>query len=236
LPDTRSEAALILRSRGRTLGALSVQSDRPDVFGEQAVAVLQTMADQVAIAIDNARLFTESQAALGAARRAYSELSWQAWNELLHARTDWGYLYANRSTNPVKGDWRPEMRQAERTGQSVQSAQDGAGGPALAIPIRVRGQVMGVLSLRKGEGGAMWTAEEVTLLEGVVAQLDAALESARLYRETQRRAAQEQLTAEMASRIRETLDVDTILQAAAQEIRDALQLYDVTVRLELPEQ
>jgi GAF domain-containing protein len=194
------------------------------------------MADQVAVAIDNAQLFTDSQIALGAARRAYSELSWQAWDELLRARTDWGYLYANKSITPVEGDWQPEMRRAEQTNQSVQTAQGGAGGPALAIPIQVRGQVMGVLSFRKSEGGAMWTAEEVTLLEGVVAQLDAALESARLYRETQRRAAREQLTAEMASRIRETLDVDNILQTAAQEIRDALHLHDVLVQLELPEQ
>jgi signal transduction histidine kinase len=56
LPQTCSEMALPLISRGRCIGALSVQSTEPDAFLEEDVAVLQTMVDQVAIAIENARL------------------------------------------------------------------------------------------------------------------------------------------------------------------------------------
>jgi signal transduction histidine kinase len=56
LPDTRSEMALPLVSRGRCLGALTVQSAEQNAFSQEDVAVLQTMADQVAIAIENARL------------------------------------------------------------------------------------------------------------------------------------------------------------------------------------
>ncbi len=47
------------------------------------VATFQTMADQVAIAIDNARLFSEAQDALEATRRAYGEMSRKAWIDRL---------------------------------------------------------------------------------------------------------------------------------------------------------
>jgi signal transduction histidine kinase len=56
LPETRSEMALPLVSRGRCIGALTAQSTEQDAFSREDVAVLQTMADQVAIAIENARL------------------------------------------------------------------------------------------------------------------------------------------------------------------------------------
>jgi GAF domain-containing protein/HAMP domain-containing protein len=239
LPETRSEMALPLRSRGQVLGAMTVQSVEEAAFDEADVAVMQTMADQVAVALDNARLFTESQAALEAERHAYGEISRQAWTELLRAQADWGYRYAHQSITPLEGDWRPEMRQAERTGQSVQSRDgaaggDGAGGPTLAIPIQVRGHVVGVLSFRKDESSETWTAEEVALLETLVAQLGVALESARLYQEAQRRATSERLTSEIVDRMRRAVDIDTLLQTALQELTSVLGVSSAFVQLAAP--
>jgi PAS domain S-box-containing protein len=71
LPHTRSEMALPLISRGQCVGALTVQSTREAAFSEQDVAVLQTMADQLAVAITNARLYEAAQ--LGIAQRAQAE-------------------------------------------------------------------------------------------------------------------------------------------------------------------
>jgi GAF domain-containing protein/HAMP domain-containing protein len=236
LPETRSELALPLRSRGQVIGAMTVQSVEEAAFDEADIAVMQTMADQVAVAIDNARLLTESQAALEAERRAYGELSWQAWSELLRARTDWGYRYASQSVTLVVGDWRPEMRQAERTGQSVQNLEraeggDGMGGPTLALPIQVRGQVVGVLDFRKDESGERWTDEEIALLETLTDQLSVALESARLYQETQRRAARERLTREITDKMRRASSVEDIVQSAVDELHKALGTSRTFVRL-----
>ncbi len=229
LPDTRSEAALPLRSRGKVIGALTVQSTQPGAFDEAAIATLQTMADQVAVALDNARLFAESQAALEAARHAYGELSRQAWVELLRGRADWGYRYTRRSIAPAEGDWRPEMLQAANMGQIVQV--NGTKEPALAIPLKVRDQVVGALRFRKGTTGETWTAEEMALLETLVDQLGLALESARLYRDTQRRAARERLAGEIATRIRAAGDVDGILRTTVQEIRHVLGTSHGVIRL-----
>lgn len=61
LPETRSELALPLISRGRVIGAMTIQSIRPAAFDQDDVTVLQTMADQLANAIENARLFQERE-------------------------------------------------------------------------------------------------------------------------------------------------------------------------------
>ncbi|HET7089295.1 MAG TPA: GAF domain-containing protein [Anaerolineae bacterium] len=61
LPDTRSEIALPLVVGDRVLGALDVQSTREAAFDEASAAVLQGMADQIAIALNNAALYAESQ-------------------------------------------------------------------------------------------------------------------------------------------------------------------------------
>ena len=57
LPDTRSELALPLISHGQCIGALTVQSVQEAAFTRDDTSVLQTMADQLAIAIENARLY-----------------------------------------------------------------------------------------------------------------------------------------------------------------------------------
>ncbi len=86
LPETRSEAAIPLRSRGQVLGAMTIQSSKPGAFDKEMIAVFQNMADQVAVALDNARLFTQIQHALEASHQAYSEITHQAWQEKLRSK------------------------------------------------------------------------------------------------------------------------------------------------------
>jgi signal transduction histidine kinase len=59
LPLTRSELALPLRSRGRVIGAMTIQSQLEAAFSESDITALQTMTDQVANAIETARLFDD---------------------------------------------------------------------------------------------------------------------------------------------------------------------------------
>jgi GAF domain-containing protein/HAMP domain-containing protein len=232
LPETRSEAALPLRSRGVVVGALTVQHTQPGAFDPDTLAVLQTMADQVAVALDNARLYTESQEALEATRRAFGQMSRESWRQLLRPRQEWGYRYAHRTVAPVEGERSPVMLEAERTGQTVQ--RDGQAETSLVIPLRVRDQIVGTLGFRK-EGGETWTREETDMAEAFTAQLETALEGARLYQDVQRRASEDRLVAEITDRLRATLDVDTVLQAAVREVGSALGVEKVELRLEKPE-
>ena len=237
LPDTRSEAALPLRSRGQVLGALTVQSDQPAAFDQDTVVVLQTMADQVAVALDNARLFSEAEEALEATRRAYGELSREGWAELLRAQSGLGYRGGKRGITRVGGVRRSEMEQTLQKGASVQSndvadARSGAEAQhPLAVPIKVRGNVVGILDTYKPGDAGEWTPEEVTLVEALADQVGVALESARLYRDAQRRAAHERLVSEITDKMRRAADMDTLMQTAIQEMAAALDAPNAFVQL-----
>jgi signal transduction histidine kinase len=63
LPNTRSEMALPLIVQTHALGALTVQSDKLNAFTEEDITSLQAMADQVAVAINNAQLMSKLEAA-----------------------------------------------------------------------------------------------------------------------------------------------------------------------------
>jgi GAF domain-containing protein/HAMP domain-containing protein len=230
LPETRSEAALPLRSRGRVLGAVTVQSSWPGAFDETVIAVLQNMADQVAVALDNARLFAESQTAVETARRAYGEISRRDWGELLGTRAHWGYRYANQSVAPAEKTWRPEMLEAIQTGEMLESD---TGEPTLAMPLKVRDHVVGALRFSKGEDGGHWTADEIVLIETLTEQLGVALESARLYQDTQRRAARERLVNEITARIRSSMTLEAVLNSAVREISHLVEANYAAIDLEL---
>jgi GAF domain-containing protein len=261
VPQTRSEAALPLIARGQVLGALSVQSSQVGTFDPSTVAALQTMADQVAVALDNARLFAEGQEALEATRRAYGQLSRQAWTELLRGRTDWGYRFDHQGLTAVEGDWQPEMIDAVRAGQVVvrsaapassddleHVAGDGpeflkgedsrAGsrghdvrGPALALPLRVREDVIGVLSFHKDSGDEAWTSSETELLHRLTDQLGTALESAQLFQQTRRRAAREQAIRQVTGQMRRAVDVEAILKSTVAELAEVLGVPRAYIRL-----
>lgn len=226
LPATRSEAALPLRVRGETIGVLDVQSAESNAFSAEDVAVLQTLADQVAVAIQNARLFQQVEESVEAERRAYGELSRDAWQSLLSAYPDLGFFSDERETVPSGDLWRPEMSAALRTGEIA----PGGDGARLAIPIKVRDQVIGVIDGRKPDG-TEWAAEEIELLQALTDQLNVALEGARLYRDAQSRETRERLIGNVATRIRESLDMETMLRTAVDVMRTQLDLPEVVVHL-----
>jgi GAF domain-containing protein len=229
LPETRSEIALPLRARGEVIGALDVQSTEPEAFAEDDIAVLQTLADQVAIALSNARLFQQAAESLEAERQAYGELSREAWRRLLRTQAGLAQRYDPQGILSEAGDWRPEMKLAVDAAEAVPS--DGGPTPALAIPIKVRGEVIGIVDAHKAAGSAAWTPEQVELLQTLVDQVGLALDSARLHQDAQQRATQEQVMGEVAARMRETLDLDTVLQTAIREIGQALGIPEVEVRM-----
>ncbi len=226
LPETHSALVLPLRARGEIIGALDVQSREAQIFSDEDVTALQSLADQVAVAINNANLFAQLEESLEAEQRAYGQVTREAWRELARAQSGLNVLSQEHGITPVQ-TWWPEMYDAFEHGQIVQADEDES---ALAVPITVRGQVVGVLDGRK-PGGTAWTQEEIALLQSLTEQVGVALDSARLYQNTQRRAARDRTISQVGARIRESLEMDTMLRTAAAEMRQALNLGDLVIRL-----
>ncbi len=70
--ETRAELAVPLKLGQRVLGVLDVRSDRRDAFGEDDLFVLGALADQVAVAIENAALHAQTQERLGEVSTLYA--------------------------------------------------------------------------------------------------------------------------------------------------------------------
>jgi len=228
LPNTRWRAVLPLKGRQETTGVLDIHFDTDQAPSKEQVQVLRTLADQLAIALENVRLFHRTQESIEAERRAYGELSRQAWAELLYTRSDIGFLSDEHGIAPAGDIWLPQMEAAFETGEIAQGEN---GGRTLAVPIKVRGQVIGVLDASKSASSEAWSEEEIALLRTLTEQLGTALEGARLYQDTQRRATRERLIGEVTSRMRESLDVERVLQAAVREFGKTLGADEVKIRL-----
>lgn len=237
-PGARSELAVPLQCRGNLLGAISMYSDRLETFGSDFLATFQTIGSQLACALEGLRLAEalEDQAA----RAGYGTSTEDAWRELLRTRSSWGYRYAGGRVDSVEGEWPAEMGEALNTGQTVptgatgEAGADAVRGPALAMPLKVRDQVIGVLAFRKPEPGAVWTPREMRVLELVVAELSDALVAAQLYEEAQSDAVRRQIIGELSSQMRQSLNVEAVLRTTAAEVRQALGLSEVVVRLRTP--
>jgi GAF domain-containing protein len=86
LPETRSELALPLVARGEAIGALTIQSAQKAAFVEGDIAVFQTIANQLANAIENARLFKETERALKELENLHRSYIRQGWDNYLKRR------------------------------------------------------------------------------------------------------------------------------------------------------
>jgi GAF domain-containing protein len=100
----------------------------------------------------------------------------------------------------------------------------------MALPLISRGRVIGAMTIQSDRPTA-FTQEDINVLQSLADQTANAIGNAGLFEATQRRAAREQLTAAVTARMRETLDIDTVLQTAIREIGDAMGITEVEVRL-----
>jgi len=225
--EDRWRITIPLRSSGHTQGAVDVYSDDDQPISQERLQALRALVDQLAASLANARLIGQVRASLDAERQARGELSREAWRGAIRARQTTGYLRDMTGMTATE-HLHPRVQQAIRSGATVRGGGDSA---SLAIPITVRGQVIGAIEARTPAGQDGWSEDQAALLATLTEQLGVALESARLYQDSQQRASREQMTGEIAARLRGSLDLNTVLQTAVQEMGLALAADVVEVRL-----
>lgn len=221
LPNTHSEIALPLRVGGQTVGVLDVQSETSNAFTESDIEVLSTLADQVAIAIQNARTLEEARKSLAEAQSAFGQLTQEAWKIMRPETVGLGFQLtensAKRLEKPLEG---PEIEKAVTSGETVLTKENNKVFN-LTIPIRLRNNVIGVMNL-KTTGEAVITQDEVDIAEAISERLSLAIETASLLHTTQRRADIERITTDISVKVSSSTRFETILQTAAQELSRAL--------------
>lgn len=226
LPLTRSELALPIStsvagqsSEGRVLGAITIQSTQEAAFDADDITVLQGIADGLASAIENARLFSAMQESLNEVRSLHRQYLESAWGRITHA-AELSYTFESEAAPAA----------AEASSADIENL------PKLELeaPLQLRDQVIGSLTLeRDPSAGAAWSDEELTLIETIANQAALALENARLLQETRHMAEAERTAATIASKLWTTSDVDAILRTALRELSASLNVQEGEIELRI---
>jgi GAF domain-containing protein len=213
LPETRSELALPVLSQETVIGALTVQSELSDAFDQDDILVLQGIADALANAIENERLFAQTQADLAEIQALHQRYLKSAWDQYLGAQ----------DTVEARSEHSYEAR-------PLTGNQPGAPATTMDLPIRLRGLTIGSLSLEMPTDRS-FTAEELAFINSVIDQASLAMENARLLDETRQRAEQEKVAAGISSKVWASADIDTILRTALKELGTALDASEAVIEL-----
>lgn len=214
LPDTHSEIALPLRIGTEIIGALDVQSTEPNAFNQEDTNILSTLADQVSIAIQNARQYEETRKALVEAdtlSKQFVQTGWKRFSQtheiegIRHTGAKSTLLYRKKSRGKDEGP-------SDRTQLKAKGR-----GAVLSLPVKLRGEVIGSVDVRSPEN-RQWDQDELDIVTAIIERAAIALESSRLLEDAQRRASREQAIGEISASISAFTDTEAILRATVNEI------------------
>lgn len=207
-PESRSVLIIPLRKAEETLGLLDIHSRQADYFTDDDVSLMQSLADQLTLAIANARQFTKTQTALEEVERLNRRLTREAWQKSteetengvtgyrfeqgsvspLFAKNEVTQSLTESSVEPVETDDdqlspRNACKDDQQSHEAETAHQDKEA--TLAIPLLIRGQVIGSLGLKR-ENAPDWQQEEIAAIKSVANQVSLALENARLSTEQEK--------------------------------------------------
>lgn len=234
LPKTRSEMALPLNLRGVTIGVLDVQSTKPGAFTETDAKTLSILTDQVAIAIDNALLFGQNRRALTEVQSLYSQYLRQEWQAFSRQESHVGYYQSMLGGRPLSRPTNSEEIQMalQRGTVVVVEAKGEKSFPSIVVPVKLRGQTIGVLDIKAPTQNRRWSQDEINLAQAVSDRLALALDNARLLMESQRQTAKEQKIGEVTAKIGASINIRNVLQTAVEELGRALPGSEVVIQFQ----
>jgi GAF domain-containing protein/HAMP domain-containing protein len=227
LPETRSEMALPLLVRERVIGVLDIQSKETAAFSESDFEVFHTLADQVAVAIENARLFNQARRSLDEAERAYGESVQKGWENVRRKGKKSGYRYNQLGTQPISDNF-DVLEGSWVSGEDTLPIPSGESS-SIAIPLVVRKTPIGVLDIKTSEK-RVWSSAEIATLQRIVDRTALALENARLVEDTSLRAERERTVSQITSNIRSNTDQQSMIQTALDELKRVLGVNEIEIR------
>jgi GAF domain-containing protein/HAMP domain-containing protein len=222
LPETHSEMALPLRIAGKVAGALDIQSTESKAFSDEDVEVLSALADQVGLAIQNARLFDQTQKTLAEAEVIQRQYLRDTWSRLPKEENFAGFRYTALGATLIKEeDESPKIQTAGKHSAEIHA------------PIVLRGETIGTLSVMVPHQKHA-TPDQMDLVKAVAERVALSAENARLFDETTRRAERERIVSDISSKIGSSFRTENILETAAHEISNLLEEAEIIIKLEPP--
>jgi GAF domain-containing protein len=213
-PETRSQIVLPLGAGDHIIGVLDIQSREANAFTQDDLSILSILADQVAIAIENAMLYEQTQTSLREAEVISRQAQTQAWDEYGRMIQTKGYRYDGIKSEPLR-DLKPSRRESD----------------ALSIPVQLREQTIGCLKLKSSDPAREWTDDELSMMRATADRVALALEAARLLDEAQKRASREAFLSDVTAKLGTSFQLDSILRDTVEELGQTLKNSTITFQL-----
>ncbi len=273
LPETRSEIVVPLKIGSRVLGALDVQSNKINAFSPEDTHTLEILADQLAIALENANLFSKTQdqiakqkllRQLTTAASSASDLDealqkivaslheslektrvaiyFHSAQDTLEIRSFAGYEVDHKPADIVRFDEgvigaAASQRRPVLSLQSVEEASKQAETPdthsALAVPILYLDDLLGVLSLESPRFLA-YDENDQEMMGSLGDSIGVVIANIRLLIQIRNQMELQEKLFDISGKIRQSVDVDTIMRTTVQEIGERLGFSEVVVELISP--
>lgn len=277
LPDTHSELALPLLTRGNLVGAIDLQSTQLNAFPPADITILQLIADQLANSIDNALLFVQLETRSNQMTELQTITSLMTLQNNVQSTLN---VLAQRAKELVKADgagvfiWREELQKLELvlaldigiegilghtiepneglTGLSFSEGETyvvddyktwaGRLDPftqadfhaLMTVPLKERDRSVGVLLLTRQADDQPFIVEEIQIIELLAAQAGTIITNQELFENLHTLVQRERVLNKITAEVRHSLNAETIVEAAAQQLGELLSNKQVRVRLYPP--
>lgn len=232
LPETRSEMALpLFQSNGEIIGVLDIQSTTPKAFYQEDVEILTTLADQVSVAIVNARQYEATQKLLIEADMSYRQELKIGWDKFSRSQKLAGIRRRGMKSSFLADPLElPGAKEVIQTGSAFQEKVENTGTSQLTLPVTLRGEAVGILSL-KANIDRKWSADELDIINAILERSALAIENARLLDESRRIAERELAISDISAKIGKGTEIETILKTAVRELGAQISGAQVTVEI-----
>ncbi len=232
LPDTRSEMALpLVQANGEIIGVLDIQSKTPNAFYQEDIEILTTLADQVSIAIANARLYEDTQKALIEADMIYRQDLKIGWEKFSRSQKLAGIRRRGMKSSFLAEPLElPGAKEVTQTGNIYQEKTGNTNSSQLTMAVKLRDEAVGILNI-KAALGRKWSTDEMDIINAIVERAALAIENARLLDESRRIAVKERMISDISVKIGKGTEIETILKTAVRELGAQISGAQVTVEI-----
>ena len=230
LRDTRAELAIPMRLGTQVIGVLDVQSTMRDAFDEDLVMILETMTDQITIAVENARLYKQSQRRIQEYEKATRQRSQHNWEDFMYSQRT--HEIVSRAGAQSIGDFTEIHQKATETQHVTIGDMTSRNTIPIAIPVIIRGQVLGVIEWEASANEL--NQNHILLAEELASRLAISLDNARLVQAGRQTVENERIINTISAKISGQTDIEQILRTAIQEVGQALRAPRVNIQLHKP--
>jgi GAF domain-containing protein len=248
LPGMQAQLVVPIKRGDQVLGVLDIQDIEADTFNTEDMEVLEGIAAQLVIAVENAQRFSDLQQVSSERERLADELrrAGQEIEQLNREVTErvWSRYLAGRGETAIGYDWKqgtlypntqayPSLERAFNSRQPELFTENDE--HILSVPIISRGQMLGAMEFR-APASRTWNKRSLELARVISQRLALALDNVRLFEQAQIVATREQLANQIAANLQTKTDVDALVAVAAETFQQALGATRTNIRLGFPDE